>query len=124
EDLVATEPFTAYIAFMNAADKLYFSYPVKQDGNGDSKISPYIQRIVDNLELTVKYRPAEAISLAGIESKTEEDLLSFIGSPRLTLSQLLLVMRQAKETNQPPSAFWIQLFRYFYTQYKGDRTID
>src|SRR5699024_9805303 len=37
---------------------------------------------------------------------------------------ILLVMRQAKEKNQPPSAFWLQLFRYFYTHYKGNLLVD
>lgn len=123
EDLVATEPFIAYTAFMNASDSLYLSYPIKNDGNGDNKLSPYVQRIKEKMGLTLEYKPAEAISLAAFDLRKTDELLSFVGSPRTTLSQVLLVMRRAKEGNQPPSAFWLELFRYFYRHSQEDIVI-
>ena len=116
QDLIATEPFLAYRAFTNASQKLYLSYPLKQDGSGDNKLSPYVQRIKEHFRLPMEHKPAEAISLANFDSQKTEELLSFVGSKATTLSQVLLVMRKAKEEHAPPSGFWLELFRYFTRQ--------
>lgn len=126
EDLVATEPFLAYKAFMNACDQLIFTYPIKNDGSEDNKISPYIKQIMNYLKIEPIFKASEAINLLHMDTDEEEEreaLLSFIGSPRATLSQLLLIMRQAKEENQVPSVFWYQLFQYFHKHYHDNAIV-
>lgn len=112
---LASEPFTAYMAFMSASDKLYFSYPKKDDSNNENNMSPYVKRIQRDMGIEVLVKPADVVSMGEL---TEESVLSFIGTPQETLSQLILVMREAIDKKQPPHTFWLQLYQYFNSRYR------
>lgn len=114
---LASEPFTAYLAFMAASEKLYFSYPKKNDNNGDNNLSPYIQRIADGLNVPIQKKAADVIS---VKDPTAQEVFSFIGAPQETLSQLILVMREGIDQKQMPHEFWLQLYQYFASKYKDN----
>ena len=110
---LASEPFAAYTAFMNASEKLIFSYPIKNDGNGDNQISPYIERISRHLNVPVIRKQSEA-SVNGNEPL--ETLLTYVGSRRETLGHLVNILRQGIDKEHQPSLFWLKLYQSLIPQ--------
>lgn len=108
EAAMASEPFAAYMAFMLASEKLIFSYPIKNDGTGDNRISPYIDRISRHLRIPIQTKLADVGSLL---DGTAGDVLSFIGSRRQTLGQLLTVFKDGMDNHIQPHPFWIALYK-------------
>ncbi|WP_051237859.1 PD-(D/E)XK nuclease family protein [Lacticigenium naphthae] len=112
---MANEPYLAYKAFMHAKDRIVFSYPMKNSDNKTYKLSPYIQRIKDYFSI-----PVEAKNNEWLEEKDKKDFLSFIGTPKGTLNQLLRKMREGIEQNELPHPVWLQLYQYYLTHYEDD----
>lgn len=110
---LASEPFAAYSAFMNASERLIFSYPIKNDGNGDNQMSPYIERISRDLNVPVKRKQAEANVSA---NESLDTLLTYVGSRRETLGHLVNVMRQGIDKEHQPSLFWLKLYQSIIKQ--------
>lgn len=108
---LASEPFTAYLAFMNASEKLILSYPVSNDGAGDNRISPYLDRLVKDLALPLVKKRVDAASLSG---ENLPPLLDFIGSRRQTAGQLVTILRDRMDNNLQPSNFWLKLYHYLH----------
>ncbi|MGO1453337.1 MAG: PD-(D/E)XK nuclease family protein [Alkalibacterium gilvum] len=105
---LASEPFTAYSAFMNASERLIFSYPIKNDGSGDNQLSPYIERISRQLDIPIKKLNAEP------EQSSENPLETysrFIGSRRETIGHMVNVLREGIDKEKQPSLFWIKLYQ-------------
>ena len=110
---LASEPFTAYLAFMNASQKLVFSYPLKKDGEGDGRISPYISQLARHLSIPIKHKQTEASTL---QTTSLHDQFSFIGSRKHTLGQLVTVLREGIDHEKQPDLFWIKLFQSLHSQ--------
>ncbi|MFO8068655.1 MAG: PD-(D/E)XK nuclease family protein [Alkalibacterium sp.] len=110
---LASEPFAAYAAFMNASEKLIFSYPVKNDGSGDNQLSPYIERISRQLNIPVKRKQAEPNILT---NESLETLLTYVGSRRETLGHLVNVLREGIDKEHQPSLFWLKLYQSIIKQ--------
>ncbi|GEK90669.1 PD-(D/E)XK nuclease family protein [Alkalibacterium kapii] len=108
---LASEPFAAYTAFMNASERLIFSYPIKNDGSGDNQLSPYIERISHDLNVPIKQVRSEPGHPAQEDKKT---LLSFVGSRRETLGHLVNVLREGIDKEQQPSLFWVKLYQSLF----------
>ncbi|MDZ7835900.1 MAG: hypothetical protein U5K84_11835 [Alkalibacterium sp.] len=96
---LASEPFAAYSAFMNASEKLIFSYPVKNDGAGDNQLSPYIERIGRQLNIPVMQLKAEP---GAADCESVDSLLSFVGSRQETLGHLVTVLREGIDKDRRP----------------------
>lgn len=112
----ANEPYVAYSVFTRATDKLYLSVPLKNNDNDELRISPYVERIKDHFDITMKEKKFEA----HIDDPVSEEILDFIGSPKETMRQLVSVMRQGKDINQIPHPFWLRLLRIFANTYEED----
>ncbi|WP_208560155.1 PD-(D/E)XK nuclease family protein [Marinilactibacillus kalidii] len=107
ESVMASEPLSAYMAFRNASDKLIFSYPVKQEGNGNHRISPYIKRIADHLSITVQPKLADSHLVL---DQSLDTILSFIGSRKQSIGQLNTILREGIDQDLLPHTFWLSLF--------------
>lgn len=110
---LANEPFTAYLAFLNASDKLILSYPVKNDGSGDNRLSPYVERLNRQLDIPItrKYTDAGAVT----DDSTDLSL-SFVGSRRQTIGQLVTILRDRLDHKNNPPIFWTILFQKLQKQ--------
>jgi len=101
----ASEPFSAYQAFMFASEKLIFSYSKKNDGSSDNKLSPYIKRIGQYFGIKPK-----AIQ-ASINTDQEADSLDFIGKRKQTIGQLISIFRDNIDKGTTPSQFWLSIYK-------------
>ena len=110
---LANEPFTAYLAFLNASDKLILSYPMKNDGSGDNRLSPYIERLNRQLAIPIdrKYTDAGAVT-----DESTDLSLSFVGSRRQTIGQLVTILRDRLDHKTNPPLFWTILFQNLQKQ--------
>lgn len=110
---LANEPFTAYLAFLNASDKLILSYPVKNDGSGDNRLSPYVERLNRQLNIPIdrKYTDAGAVT-----DESTDLSLSFVGSRRQTIGQLVTILRDRLDHKNNPPIFWTILFQKLQKQ--------
>ncbi|GEN50717.1 PD-(D/E)XK nuclease family protein [Alkalibacterium pelagium] len=110
---LANEPFTAYLAFLNASDKLILSYPVKNDGSGDNRLSPYVERLNRQLDIPINRKYTDA----GAVTDDSTDLsLSFVGSRRQTIGQLVTILRDRLDHKNNPPIFWTILFQKLQKQ--------
>lgn len=107
QSIMAAEPLAAYMAFSNASDQLIFSYPVKNDGTSENRLSPYIQRISEHLSIPVQQKLADSHLIA---DQTIEANMTFIGSRKQTIGQLVTVLREGIDQDVLPHLFWLKLF--------------
>ncbi|GAA0350776.1 hypothetical protein GCM10008932_00050 [Alkalibacterium iburiense] len=105
--LLASEPFAAYLAFMNASEKLILSYPVRNDGAGDNRLSPYIDRLARYFSIPIQSYYSEASVL---REESLSALSHYIGSRVHTIGQLVTVLRESLDLNQYPPMFWVLLY--------------
>ncbi|MCD8506590.1 MAG: PD-(D/E)XK nuclease family protein [Alkalibacterium thalassium] len=110
---LANEPFTAYLAFLNASDKLILSYPVKNDGSGDNRLSPYVERLNRQLDIPIKRKYTDA---GAVTDDSSELSLSFVGSRRQTIGQLVTILRDRLDHKNNPPLFWTILFQKLQKQ--------
>lgn len=106
--MMASEPLSAYMAFMHASEQIIFSFPTKNDGAGDNRISPYIQRIAAHFDLVFQLKQADVSSLL---EGTPDSILSFIGSRKHTIGQLITVLRESMDSHIQPDIFWMKLYK-------------
>lgn len=110
---LASEPFNAYLAFMNASEKLILSYPVRNDGSGDNRMSPYVERLNRQLSIPVTHKYTDV----GADSdESLETALTFIGSRRQSMGQLVTILRERLDNKANPPLFWIKLYQSLYKQ--------
>ncbi|SEK39478.1 DNA helicase/exodeoxyribonuclease V, subunit B [Carnobacterium iners] len=110
EDLMASEPFIAYNAFLDSSEQLIFSYPLNSDSKETAKLSPYLERIGKQFSLPIQFKGSE---ISSIENPTPKETLSFIGTKQSTMSQLLLVLRKEQDKKGELSPFWKGVYCYF-----------
>lgn len=110
---LANEPFTAYLAFLNASDKLILSYPVKNDGSGDNRLSPYVERLNRQLNIPIKRKYTDA---GAVTDESTDLSLSFVGSRRQTIGQLVTILRDRLDHKNNPPIFWTILFQKLQKQ--------
>ncbi len=111
EESLANEPFAMYLALLQASEKLILSYPVANEESEENRISPYVTRIKNNLNIKQLLKYANAINKAEANAI---DYLEFIGSKRHTYGQLVLSLRHAVDNKLIPEAFWVKLFEKIY----------
>ncbi|MGX7418762.1 helicase-exonuclease AddAB subunit AddB [Carnobacterium gallinarum] len=109
EATMAAEPYLAYLAFTTAAEKLIFTYPTNDDSKEGPKISPYVKRIAEGLKITIQEKVANVVDLA--RNATLSEQMTFVGTQRSTLTQLLLVLRHQQEINGELPPLWSNLYR-------------
>lgn len=107
----ANEPFAMYLAILQSTEKLFFTYPITNEENKESRISPYLLRIMSALSLNKRTKFANAISLA---DGTPKEYLEFVGSKAQTFGQLVISIRNAIDEKKRPSAFWVNVFENLY----------
>lgn len=107
QSMMASEPLAAYRAFMNASDKLIFSFPVKQESGTDNRISPYIQRISDYLSVPIESKLADSHL---IYDQDFDKIMPFIGSRKQTIGQLNTILREGIDQDTLPNIFWLSLY--------------
>ena len=110
---IANEPFTFYLALLQAEEKIIFSYPMSNSENSENRISPYLERIRKAFDINTQIKHSTVISN---EQETFETYnpLQFIGSNRYTFGQIVISLRQAIDLSTAPSAFWLGLFKELY----------
>lgn len=101
ERQMATETLLMYSAFMSAQQRLIWSYATT-DGDKEQHASTYITRLQKQFELPVE-------RFAALPDPKTDLVLPFIGSPKSTLAQLVVVNRIAKHERVPLSPAWQQL---------------
>lgn len=107
---IAKEPFTAYIMFVSATDRLYFSYPSVKDTAKDVKVSAYLTNIQKDLGVQMQLKNALTIL------DNEQISLEHVGTYRTLISDLTNLKRQKKETQEGILAFWLTLERELMKQ--------
>ncbi|MCC5895866.1 MAG: PD-(D/E)XK nuclease family protein [Alkalibacterium sp.] len=108
---LASEPFNAYLAFMNASEKLVLSYPVRNDGSGDNRLSPYVERLNRQLSVPVSHKTTD---VGAGSDESLETALTFIGSPRQSMGQLVTILRERLDNKTNPPLFWLKLYQKLY----------
>lgn len=113
KERMAGEPFAAYQAFSFGSNRLIFTYCQKNDGNSDHGMSPYIKRIVDHFDISVRkiqsYIPVSGDKIGSLD-------LELIGSREQTLGQIVSVIRDSIDLTLVPSEFWLSLYRNIRNQ--------
>jgi ATP-dependent helicase/nuclease subunit B len=94
------EPFLFYSVLLSATDKLYLSYACNFDNQQNIKISPYLNRLLDWLDVPLQDR--------GILSLTSNPE-SYVGTYRGLIYQLNNLSQQAKKEQLNLPLQWQQL---------------
>lgn len=120
---VANEPFAFYLAMLQAEEKIIFTYPLSNSDNGENRISPYLSRIKNALELEAQFKHPTPI---GLEEASNEPYLDFIGSKVHTFGQMIIRLRHAIDQMETPPAFWMGLYKQLYdpNNYRERRIIN
>lgn len=108
---VTNEPFTFYLAVLQAEEKIIFTYPLSNSDNGENRISPYLTRIKNAFSLETQFKHSTTTSDHLVRMK---DYLEFIGSKTHSFGQMMLSLRYAIDHVETPSAFWLGLFKKLY----------
>lgn len=95
----AREPFVAYLLLASATERLYLSYPSSLDSKSQ-KISPYVDRLVQDLNLPSLNQSAVSID------DSDQVALSHVSTLRTLISDLNAIKRQGKELQQPQGVLW------------------
>lgn len=107
----ANEPFAMYLALLQSNEKIFFTYPITNEENKENRISPYLSRIVNGLNLTTNIKYGNAIAQ---NSENLNTLLEFMGSMDQTFGQMIISLRHAIDEREQPTNFWIKLFEDLY----------
>lgn len=102
---MAAEPFTNYLAFLSASEKLYFVYPINDTDGTDLKISPYVSSICDALNLPVT-------KLGIIAPNYGPEIINYVGNYVTTASELLNICRELKRNHEELSPQWQAIYQY------------
>lgn len=104
----ASEPYIAYRAFTQAYERLYFTVPLLDSDHKKTKVSPYVERIVEAFQIETEVRYLQAMDA---EIKEVEDYLKYIVSSEMTMGQIVGLMRKHQMTDKQPARFWLQMYR-------------
>ncbi|MCF6515411.1 ATP-dependent helicase [Lactobacillus sp. S2-2] len=99
---MANEPFMNYLAFMNAKEKIVFSYSKGGDTEQNKQISPYVKAIMHHFSL----EKVEVKDNPKVENSNE-----YLGSKRITLSNLVKIALDSKTRSIPLGAFWSNVYQ-------------
>lgn len=103
----ASEPYVGYLAFLAGTEKLYMTYPLSSD---DSKrmirISPYVARIVTDLELSIQHRAANVTEA--------HQPVHFVGTKTQNIGQLVQLLREQLMTKTKMPLLWRHILSYLY----------
>ena len=108
---MANEPFSFYLAMLQAKEKIIFTYPISNNDNGENRMSPYLLRLKNALSLDIQFKQSTTTTN---HLTQPSDYLAFIGSKMHTYGQMLISLRDAIDHQQPPAAFWLGLFKKLY----------
>ena len=108
---MANEPFSFYLAMLQAKEKIIFTYPISNNDNGENRISPYLTRLKNALSLNLQFKQSTTIN-DGLTRP--EDYLAFIGSKMHTYGHMLISLREAIDRQKTPETFWLGLFKKLY----------
>lgn len=97
----AGEAFLNYLAFLTAQEQLIFTCPDLDDA-GTLQLSPYVQRLQQQFQVTIQSVPAPTLTSA---------VQPYLGAPRVVLSELVQIVRQAQAEKQPLPAVWRLLYQ-------------
>ena len=107
----ANEPFAMYLALLQSNEKLFFTFPLTNEESKENRISPYLSRIVNGLDLIVQIKHGNAIAE---DPKDPSSLLDFVGSMDQTFGQMIISLRHAVDDREQPTDFWVKLFEDLY----------
>lgn len=108
---MANEPFSFYLAMLQAKEKIIFTYPISNNDNGENRISPYLTRLKNALSLELQFKQSTTTT---DPLKQPKDYLAFIGSKMHTYGQMLISLRDAIDHQDTPAMFWLGLFKKLY----------
>jgi ATP-dependent helicase/nuclease subunit B len=108
---VANEPFSMYLAILQANEKIIFSYPLANEENQENRMSPYLTRIQNTFALDIHLKYANVVSKDATDSI---GYLEFVGSTAQTFGQMVLALREALDEKEQPAAFWVNVFEKLY----------
>lgn len=116
-ETTAAEPFIAYLAFLSGTERLFITYPLSADGNSRiSKLSPYVQRIIDEMEISVQYRAADITDA--------ENPDHFAGTKRQNMGQVIKLLRYQQTTNEKMPMLWRKILSYLTKDKESKPTLD
>lgn len=97
----AGEAFLNYLAFLNAQEQLIFTCPELDDA-GALQLSPYVQRLQQQFQVEPQAVPAPTLT---------SPVQPYLGAPRVVLSELVQIVRQAQSEKTPLPAVWRLLYQ-------------
>ncbi|MBT9671332.1 ATP-dependent helicase [Secundilactobacillus kimchicus] len=103
------EPFVNYLAFMTPQERLYFTFPMNEEGEAVNQLSPYVARIVAHFKLTIQTAHA-------IPDATDHDISPYLGARRAMLRHLVQASDDSRERNVKLAKPWL----YIYQRLVGD----
>lgn len=98
QQLNSNEPYLHDLGFLSAQQRLIFTYSTTKDGK-EVQISPYVELIKRHFHLV-----EQLIDCSHCDN--EQQILSNIGSPTITLNHLLEIYRQAQDRQQTVPKAW------------------
>lgn len=99
---MANEPFMNYLAFMNAQEKIVFSYSKGGEDDQVKQLSPYVKAIMHHFSL-------EKLILK--DNPKVENTTAYLGSKRTTLSNLVKVALDSKTRAIALGDFWSNVYQ-------------
>lgn len=112
-ETMANEPFSFYLALLQAKEKIYFTYPSTNSDQKENRISPYLMRIKEAFSLKTKIKYAHSISMPK-ELKNPFDSLDFIATKEQAFSEMIINLRDSLDRFEKPDSFWAALFNHLY----------
>ena len=113
----ATEPYIAYQAFLSGTDHLFITYPLSIDGsNRVSKLSPYVQRIAKELDISVQHRAADVT-----EAKYP---VNFAGTINQNVGQLVKLLRNQQLSHHKIPMLWRKILTYLSRDKEAKSIMD
>jgi len=106
---MAEEPFTNYIAFMSPSEQLHFSYPINDSDGAELKLSGYVEKIKDDLNIPVN-------KLGLIAPNYGPEIIQYIGTPMTTINELLRLSRDLQRQKEQLPPEWSTIYNYVKQQ--------
>ncbi|UJF14746.1 PD-(D/E)XK nuclease family protein [Jeotgalibaca sp. MA1X17-3] len=113
----AAEPFIAYQSFLAATEKIFITYPFSVDGsNRVSKLSPYVQRIANEMDIRIEHRAADITDAIYP--------INFTGTKNQNISQLVKLLRVQQTSNQKIPVLWRKILTYLSKNIETKEIMD
>ncbi|MGX6961330.1 PD-(D/E)XK nuclease family protein [Vagococcus xieshaowenii] len=101
---ISKEPFVAYLAFLSTEERLYLTYPLSGEKGTVGKVSPYVARLSQGLDI----EPIEK----GLMPASELFSLDYIGTDETFIEMSVRLHRQALDLNTSLASGWRQLHEH------------